>query len=129
MMAGFSNPSWSDMLDALMIRNRAARVERDARSGEIRIAVPTRRPWYHVPPVTWIVRAPEERVTVLDEPGSLVWEMCDGRTTVENIIDAFAEKYGLTFHESRVAVTQHIKSLISRGVLAVEFRDPPAPGL
>ena len=123
MIEGFSSPSWTEMLDAVMIRNRAARVERNTQSREIRISVPTRKPWYYIPPVTWIVRPPDERITVLDELGSLVWDLCDGNNTVEHIIDVFAEKYRLTFHESRVAVTQHLKRLISRGVLAVEIRN------
>ncbi|MGD9874654.1 MAG: PqqD family protein [Kiritimatiellia bacterium] len=119
MIEGFTSPSWTEMLDAVMIRNRAARAERDAKTGEIRIAVPTRKPWYHIPPVTWIVHSPAERITVLDPLGALVWEMCDGKNTVEKIIDVFSEKYGLTFHESRVSVTQYLKRLISRGALAV----------
>lgn len=123
MIEGFASPSWTDMLDAVMIRNRAAREERDERTGEIRIAVPTRKPWYHIPPVTWIVHAPAERITVLDPLGALVWEMCDGENAVEKIIEVFAEKYSLTFHESRVSVTQYLKKLVSRGALAVDLRN------
>ena len=56
---------------------------------------------------------------VLDRLGAEVWRLCDGKRTVEEVVDLFGERHALTFHESRVAVTLYLKALLQRGVLAI----------
>lgn len=110
------------MLDSQPIHNSAATVETD-REGIVKIAVVREQPWYLVPPISWIVPIRPERSTTLDRTGSYIWRLCDGKRTVEAIVDDFAEKYSLSFHESRVAVTGYLRSLIQRGILAVAIPD------
>jgi hypothetical protein len=106
------------MLRAHALQNRAARVERDP-GGTVAVWVEqTRR---LLPPLSWIVPFRRERVTRLDRVGSRVWSLCDGKRTVEAVVDMIASQYRLTFHESRVAVTGYLKTLIQRGVLAIEM--------
>ena len=110
------------MLLARPVPNAAARTEpRDG--NRLAVYVKTKRPAYLVPPLSWIVPHPEERCAVLDPIGVRVWTLCDGRRTVEHVVDAFAAQYGLTFHEGRVAVTEYLKRLIQRGVLAIVLAD------
>ena len=113
--------SWTDMLVARPIRNTAARVTAGQTDGELRIAVPSRPKawWYHLPPLNWIVRPPRERVLILDPIGSPVWDLCNGETTVEEIIQFFAKNHSLSFHEARVSVTSYLRLLIERGALAI----------
>ena len=106
------------MLQARAIHNAAAEVETDE-AGRVTVSVKTRRPWFLFPPLSWIVRAPESREARLDALGSEFWRLCDGTRTVEEVIDAFAESHGLTFHEARVSVTGYIKSLTERGVMVL----------
>jgi hypothetical protein len=110
---------WSAMLRARMIHNAAAQAKTGAQGGEWRIDVPTRRPGWLVPPISWIVRPPATRTLVLDAMGLDVWSLCNGERTVESIIEAFAAANGLTFHEARVSVTAYLKSLLQQGALAV----------
>ncbi len=111
---------WMEMLRAHAMQNRAARVERDP-GGTLSVWVEqTRR---IRPPLSWIVRFRGERATRLDRIGSRVWSLCDGQRTVEDVVTAIATQYRLTFHESRVAVTGYIKTLIQRGVLAIEVAE------
>ena len=56
---------------------------------------------------------------ILDHLGVEVWERCDGTRTVEQVVDEFAQKHALSFHESRVMVTEYLRELIQRGVLAI----------
>ena len=56
----------------------------------------------------------------LDKLGTEVLELCDGSRRVEEIVDEFAAKHRLTFHESRVAVTGFLRSLVQRGLIAIE---------
>ena len=115
-----ANPeaNWRPMLDARMVQNDAADVARET-DGTVVIKVATVRPRWMVPPLRWIVPYKPERILRLDKLGSLVWELCDGRRTVEQIIDRFAERHHLSFHEARVSVTSYLKELLSRGALAV----------
>lgn len=111
---------WRQMLDAVPLRNEAARELQDSANGGMVVAVPTvLKPWHRLPLVRWVVRVPEARELHLDPVGAAVWRACDGSRTVEDIILTFAVQYRLTFHESRVSVTTYLRSLIQRGALAV----------
>lgn len=112
--------SWTTMLRARARQNRAARMEREP--GE-RVAVWVKQTRRLVPPLAWIVPFRRERLTRLDPIGSRVWSLCDGHRTVEEVVDAVASQYRLSFHESRVAVTGYLKTLIQRGVLAIEMAE------
>ncbi len=118
----FDTGSWRGMLLARPVPNFVARVENAGRDG-LRIAVATVKPWYFVPPVSWIVPLSKERTVVLDSVGAYIWRLCDGERTVENIVDEFAAKHRLTFHEARAAVTGYMKLLVQRSVLAIALTD------
>ena len=119
MLAG-TNDSWKRMLEARPVHNAAARIVSEDET-TVSICVKTAKPWYLVPPVSWIVPVRSERRTELDRLGSEVWRFCDGKATVESIIDSFASSHRLTFHEARVAVTGYLRTLIRRGVLAIDL--------
>lgn len=111
--------NWRRMLQARVVRNTAARTERSADEAGVRISVPTQRPRWAIPPITWIVHLPERRIWVLDELGEEIWDACDGQRTVEEVVTLFAQQHGLTFHESRVSVTMQIRMLVRCGALAI----------
>ena len=115
--------SWRRMLQARPARNVATTIHRhDDR--ELRITVRKRKPAYLVPPLTWAIRPKLQRTIVLDPLGIEIWDLCDANRTVENIIDEFSDRHKLTFHEARVAVTEHLKTLVQRGALAVVEQEP-----
>ena len=111
--------SWLPMLRAIPVHNDAARIEYLQEKHSARISVPAVKPKWMVAPVTWFVRFRSRKEYELDGIGMFVWEWCTGTNTVEQIIDAFAQRHALTFHESRVAVTEYITLLIKRGILAI----------
>jgi len=111
--------AWDDMLKAVLIPNRAARVVREEPDGSLTLAVPTRKPSFFRGLLNWLVRVPQERLTVLDPLGAGIWKACDGKRSVEAIVVRFATFHHLSFHESRVSVTGYVTSLLRRGVLAV----------
>ena len=117
--------AWRRMLTARPVHNQAARVV-ESEGDAVTVYVRTIRPWYMVPPLSWIVPNRPERKAVLDRLGSQVWRACDGDRTVEAVIDAFAAEHGLTFHEARGAVTTYLKSLVKRSVLAMAITEEPA---
>ncbi|MDD3441344.1 MAG: PqqD family protein [Lentisphaerae bacterium] len=111
--------SWGPMLSAVLMPNRAARVVGEEPDGTLTLAVPTRKPSFFRGLVSWLVRVPKERLTVLDPMGAIIWKACDGRRSVEAIVVKFGAFHHLSFHESRVSVTSYVTSLLRRGVLAV----------
>jgi len=117
--------SWRPVLEAVPVRNAAARlVER--REEELCLAVAVRRPRWMVPPISWVVPLGVERRVRLDRMGSEIWDLCDGERTVEDMIDEFAARHSLSFHEARVAVTGYLRELVRRGLLAIAIRDTEA---
>ncbi len=114
---------WRSMLRAIPIQNAAAQAE-PLHDGTLRMVVPRRRPKFLVPPISWILRPSTSRTIILDRLGGHVWELCDDRRNVEQVVDAFAAAHQLTFHEARVAVGNYIRQLIERGALAIAMSDP-----
>jgi len=110
--------TWRKMLAARLIHNAAARVEQMPDS-RVKVYVKTVRPWFLVPPLSWVLPLRRERGTVLDRLGTQVWNLCDGNRTVENVIDEFAAAHRLSFHESRAAITSYVQMLVARGAMAI----------
>lgn len=100
------------------MRNAAAGVA-EAPAGGLGLSVATRRPRWLVPPLSWVVPLKPTRTLRLDPLGAQVWMLCDGERTVEAIVDEFARRHGLSFHEARVAVTGYLSQLVQRGALAM----------
>jgi hypothetical protein len=115
---------WRVLLRARPLANAAAAVEPRPDGGVVirvpRAPSPLRRaPW------RWFVGVGAERRVVLDRVGAGVWGLCDGRRTVGEIVDVFAARHRLGFHESRTAVTPYLRELIRRGVLAIALPERP----
>lgn len=60
----------------------------------------------------------------LDGLGTFVWELMDGKKSVEKIIQTFARARKLEKRESEVAVTQFIKELGKRGLVGLKEGSP-----
>jgi hypothetical protein len=119
--------SWERMLTARPMPNTAARVEELAdESVALYIAKAPSR--LTRPPLSWVLQPRRERRVALDRLGAKVWRLCDGKRTVEAVVDAFAERYRLTFHEARTAVTGYLRALIQRGVVAIAVPEEPKAG-
>lgn len=111
--------NWGDMLAAVLQPNLKVTAVWNTERTQLTLNVPTKRPDYLVPPISWVVRPPAFRSFVLDPVAAELWTWCDGRRCVEEVIELFARKHNLTFHESRVSVTSYLKELVKRGVFAV----------
>ncbi len=109
---------WRSFLSLIPTRNRAAEVE-DTEDGSFAVTVEVKKPWWFVPPISWIIPMMNKRVVKLDPLGKMIWNACDDKRCVENLVDIVSKSEGLTFHEARVAVTQHLRELVRRGVLVL----------
>lgn len=123
--AGSQAVSWRSMLEARPVRNAAAAAAEEG-DGAVSVTVKRRKPAALLPPLSWLIRPKLTRTFRLDKLGTLVWRLCDGERTVEDVVDAFAERLGLTFHEARVAVTAYLSTLVQRGAMAMAMKDEEA---
>jgi hypothetical protein len=72
----------------------------------------------------WLGAAPGagERKIELDEVGSFVWRMFDGKTPVREMIRRLAEKHKLNRKDAEVSLTTFVRTLASRKLVAVVVR-------
>jgi Coenzyme PQQ synthesis protein D (PqqD) len=56
----------------------------------------------------------------LDRLGTEVWEMINGRSTVERMVERFGKKHRLHPKEAEVAVTGFLRDLGKRGLIAMK---------
>ena len=108
-------------LTAIPVQNSEVTTEVSA-SGHILIRYPvTLRPWM----AKWLQRlkgsSPQIRFRKLqlDNLGTDVWRMIDGKRTVQDIIDNFAQIHQLPTSESESAITQFLRDLGKRGLIGM----------
>ncbi|WP_320169565.1 PqqD family protein [Maridesulfovibrio sp.] len=68
----------------------------------------------------WKEGAPPMKRLQLDEMGTLVWNMIDGRNSVKKIAAGFADKYQVLPREAEVATASFLKDLGKRGLIAFD---------
>ena len=90
----------------------------EVREGVI-VSVPVRRPRWLIPPISWVLPWSSHRRVQLDGAGTAVLQLCDGRRNVEQVIETFAREHKLSFRESQLAVTQFLRELLRRGIVAL----------
>jgi hypothetical protein len=104
------------LLDAVPTVNRALRSE--WKDGALVLWVPLRqRWWFHL--LGWLLPLRKERGIELDETGREVWLACDGERRLEQIIEEFADRHQLKFHEARLCIVAFLRSLAERNLLAL----------
>ena len=111
--------SWRRMLEAIPRQNATADVK-EREDGSLQVMVGLRPPRWLIPPLKWFIKLSTRKYVEIDPIGGDVWRWCDGAQTVEDVVDAFAVKYRFSFHEARIAVTGYLRSLIQRGIVAIE---------
>lgn len=110
------------LLQAMLYRNESVRVD-EVPNGRI-LYVPIRRRWWMNPPFNWLFPFRSERKFSLDRLGCEVWDACDGKNTVELIVEQFSERHSISFHEARMAVMQFVRELVRRELIAAALPDP-----
>lgn len=62
---------------------------------------------------------PMERKLQLDALGTQVWDLVNGQRSVKSLIHSFAEAHQIHAREAEVAVTQFLRQLGRRGLIAL----------
>ncbi|HUU59902.1 MAG TPA: PqqD family protein [Phycisphaerae bacterium] len=117
----------AEYLRAVPFKNRAMEIARQS-SGGILVSVPLKRPKYMVPPLSWILPFSSHRRVELDALGAEVLDLCDGKRSIEAVTERFASAHKLTFREAQLAVTEFLRQLTQRGLVAIVGCKEPVKG-
>lgn len=104
-------------LGSVPLRNEAIEVERTD-SGEIRLVIPLRQTLL-AKALSRFLQVPKKRKVVLDEIGSFVWEQCDGKHTIRQIIGSLCGRYKLHRKEAEVSVVAYLRQLAAKGIIGI----------
>ena len=110
-----------ELYAAVPTRNESAK-EATLRDGLV-LEVPLKEPRGGLRVLSWFMPMQSHHRVHLDGPGKMVFELCDGKENVQDIIRRFGDRFKLTFHESRLSVTLFLKKLMERGVVAMALKE------
>ncbi len=102
-------------MQAWPVRNPALKVH-VADDDLVTIELPRRKDWMGGV-LGFMFSVPEAKPVQLDEVGSLVWSLCDGENTVNDIVAALVDEYKLNRREVEVSLTQYLQTLAKRGMI------------
>lgn len=113
------------MLKSKPARNDALTWEKN-KNEEITITVERRDDWKAkvLSKIFWI---PKSRSLMLDQIGAQVWDMCDGKTSVDAMIRKLSTEHKLNLKEAEVSLLTYLKSLGKKNLIGffVEKEDLP----
>ena len=113
-------------LEAVMkfIPVRAPKVEAEKNGDETVITV-RRADTLRAKVLAWFFVIPERKRFTFDKRGTAVWELCDGRRNLEEVIRKFGEAEKLEKERAQPAVLQFLSTLSGRRLISFM---PPGVG-
>jgi hypothetical protein len=105
----------AELLALVPGRNLAIRVE-SLDEGLI-VWVKLQKHWWMGPPLGWFLPFRSEKGFALDVLGRQVFEACDGQHSLESIIEEFARRHRLRFHEAKHSVVTFTRWLMERRII------------
>jgi len=77
---------------------------------------------------------PKEKKISLDKIGTFVWERCDGKHTVEQIVKELCDEYKMMRQEAEISLSTFFQELSKRGFIGIfvprvkeEEKEEPSP--
>lgn len=97
------------MLDSRPTRNDLIDWE-TTDDGDVQVIIARQDNW-KIRMLSKVFYIPKQRKITLDELGSEVWQMCNGSTTVAQMIEGLSSKYQLNRKEAEVSLLTYLKTL------------------
>lgn len=113
------------LMKSLPLRNQLITWEIDDK-GEASLVIPqTGKLWLKL--ASKLFMLPEKRVIVLDSIGAYVWQMCDGKHTISQIIKGVQKQHQLTRTEAEMSLLTFMQQLGKRNFIqfAIPQQNPP----
>ncbi len=110
----------SEFLRMKPVRNPMLKWERN-KQGNLSVFIPLGRPDAKIKKrdaiLSKLAPPPKEKEIQLDKVGSIVWELCDGERTMNDIVVHLQEKYKLLPSEAEVSLNAYFNELSKRGLV------------
>ncbi len=76
----------------------------------------------------WVFRLPDgaSKTFEFDSLGMTVWDACDGKTSVRQIIRRLASRYNLNEREAEVSTQVFLRTLIRKGLIGIPVHSAAA---
>jgi len=87
-------------------------------AGMVTLRIPRRKAWW-ISVMGFFFYMPEARTIALDEIGSFVWKLCDGKHTVRDLIAEVSSKYQITKKEAEVSLVAYLRMLGKKRLVAI----------
>jgi hypothetical protein len=73
----------------------------------------------------WLLRLPKDATKTfeLDAIGLFVWEHCDGKTSVQQIIRKLSKQYNLGLRQAEVPTVQFLNMLSRKGLIGMSVQE------
>jgi hypothetical protein len=93
---------------------------KEIRDGAWRLTVPLKPAKW----AAWVLRVPDgaTKTFELDPLGKFVWDACDGRTPVRQIIRKLAKHYNLNDRAAEVATTTFLHTLAKKSLIGMSVK-------
>ena len=117
------------VMKAFPVRNQVITWEIDDK-GEAALVIPQKDTlWIRL--ISRLFMLPGKRVIVLDSIGTYVWQMCDGKHTISQIISGVQKQYQLTRKEAETSLFTFMQQLGKRNFIqfAIPQQNEPAATL
>jgi len=90
-------------------------------AGQWRLTVPLRATGW----AALFLRVPQHltKTFELDELGKFVWDACDGKTSVREVIGRLATRYDLSEREAQVATVTFLRTLMRKGLIGMAVEE------
>jgi hypothetical protein len=114
--------SRAEALDRIPVKNRQI-TENRLETGEVVIHYPvTMRPFFAGLAKRFGVQEAQIQIKKLqlDELGTTVWNLMDGERSVRQLVKMFAGTHRLEIREAEVSITQFLRELGRRGLIAMK---------
>ena len=112
-----------------MLKSRPTRNESESinwektEEGEIQIKIKRQEESWKIRFLSKLFYIPKYKGFTLDEVGSEVWQMCNGRNSVSDMIGNLSEKYQLNRKEAEISLLQYLKTLGEKRFIGFVMHD------
>ena len=103
------------ILNALPLRNQLIKWDIDDKE-EVSLVIPQQQKlWIRI--ASKIFSLPDKRVIVLDDVGSYVWRLCDGKNSISQIVKHLSKQYRMTRKEAETSLFTFMRQLGKRNII------------
>ncbi len=112
-----SNINKKEALAIIPVRNSL--VEWERKENEVVLTVPTRDDTLARFVKKVVKNVPDTRQIALDDVGSAVWELCDGKRDINSVVRSVSANYKLTRRETEASVTMFLQTLAKKNLIGL----------